>query len=830
MNPTKYFTTSRRLIALCAHAALLTPALASETTYQQPPKPVADAAFASYTPFGSPNPQGSAILLLTPVIYPPIADLAKPMLRLAGVRIDPTTNGPHHPIYWSKLAFMPVADNKEVAIKLRADAKPGKFIWNAMGTRVAFQNTTDHGIELWVAEATTGQAKKVNNLQLNDVVGTTPYGWTPDQKQLLVRMVKPDRGMPPIAPLAPNGPKIQEATGHAKANSTYEAKDLLKNEVDAQLFEYYATAQIALVDPDAGTVKPLIKPGIFWQVSLSPDARYLLTATIRRPFSYAVTAGRFPMDIEVWNLAGDLLHTIAKLPLADQVPIHGVRTGPQDPVWMPNEDATLTWIEALDGGDWKTKVPFRTGVKRLKAPFQDKPDELFKTEMRLNDRISMQNGQRMWLETEDEDRHWRQQILVDFGQHPAAQKVLWQGSRDDAYGDPGQPDLLVLLNNRRVVRERDGAVLLVGVGSSPDGDRPFVDRFNLSSGQRTRLFRSDKDHFEPFYGWINLDKGTFLTRRESPTEPPNFFVNTLASNEHAPVAAGEVAVDSASKALTHFSDPAPSLRGISKQWVAYKRADGVDLSFMLVLPRGYKKGVRYPTVVHAYPLDYVDEKVAGQVRKSTKTFTTVFGPDEILYALDGYVVLYNAAMPIIGPSMKAYDTYTEQLVASAKAAIDKAVELGVTDPARVGVIGHSHGALMTANLLARSSLFKAGVARSGAYNKTLTSFGFQNERRTLWEAQKTYLDVSPLFFADKIKVPLLLIHGELDQNPGTVPMQSERMFEAIRGVGGTARLVMLPFEAHGYQARESVQHVLYEMMSWFERYVKNTPPAVEKVQ
>lgn len=178
--------------------------------------------------------------------------------------------------------------------------------------------------------------------------------------------------------------------------------------------------------------------------------------------------------------------------------------------------------------------------------------------------------------------------------------------------------------------------------------------------------------------------------------------------------------------------------------------------------------------------------------------------------------------------MKAYDTYTEQLVASAKAAIDKAVELGVTDPQRVGVIGHSHGALMTANLLARSSLFKAGVARSGAYNKTLTSFGFQNERRTLWEAQKTYLDVSPLFFADKIKVPLLLIHGELDQNPGTVPMQSERMFEAIRGVGGTARLVMLPFEAHGYQARESVGHVLFEMMGWFERYVKNAPVGVEK--
>jgi len=793
---------------------------AEDLPYQLPPKAIADVVNAPMPPFGFHNPQGSVILLATPVIYPPVADLAKPMLRLAGYRIDPTTNGPHHPIYWRNLIVKPVNGTQEVRLTLPADAKPGKFSWNAAGNRVAFQNTTDVGIELWVADTDTGQAKRIQGVVLSDVLWSAPYAWAPDQKRLLVRIVPPGRGAPPAPPVAPKGPKILEASGTLKASSTYETRDVLKNEYDARLFDHYATAQLALVEPDSGAVASFGKPVICNRASISPDGKYVLVSTLHRPYSYALTAARFPEDVDVWTVSGEPIFNVARLPLADQVPIHGVRTGPQDVSWWPTEDATLTWTEALDGGDWKNRVPFRSQIRRIKAPFQGKPEDLFKTELRAEGLMAMQSGRQAWVWTSDEDRHWRQQVLADLGQSPARLKVLWEGSWDEAYADPGEPDVLRLKNNKTVVREQQGAVFLAGMGGSPEGYRPFLDRMNLSSGQKTRLFRCDRDHFESFEGWADVDKGLFLTRRESPTEPPNFFLRTVVSKPKTAAGDGEAAFDSSLTAVTTFPDPVPSLRTITKQLVTYKRPDGVDLSFTLLLPPGYKKGTPYPTVLHAYPLDYTDEKVAGQVRDSPKTFTANWGPDEMLYALAGYVVLYNTAIPIVGPSVTAYDTYTEQLVAGAKAAIDKAVELGVTDAKRVGVIGHSHGALMAANLLARSTLFKAGVARSGAYNKTLTMFGFQNERRTLWEGQKVYLDVSPLFFADKITAPLLLIHGELDANPGTTPMQSERMFEAIRGVGGTTRLVMLPFESHGYQSLESVQHVLYEMMSWFDRYVK----------
>jgi dipeptidyl aminopeptidase/acylaminoacyl peptidase len=272
--------------------------------------------------------------------------------------------------------------------------------------------------------------------------------------------------------------------------------------------------------------------------------------------------------------------------------------------------------------------------------------------------------------------------------------------------------------------------------------------------------------------------------------------------------------------LTHYKDPAPQLRSIKKELVTYKRPDGVQLSFTLYLPPDYKPGERLPTIVWAYPLEFNDAGTAGQVVGSPNLFTTLNGNSILFMLTQGYAILDNATMPVVGDPETVNNTYIEQIVASAKAAIDKAVDMGVTDRNRVGVGGHSYGAFMTANLLAHSDLFRAGVARSGAYNRTLTPFGFQSERRTLWQAPEMYARVSPFMYADKIKTPLLLIHGEADNNPGTFPVQSERMYQAIKGNGGTVRLVLLPLESHGYVARESVEHVLYEMISWFDRWVK----------
>jgi dipeptidyl aminopeptidase/acylaminoacyl peptidase len=401
--------------------------------------------------------------------------------------------------------------------------------------------------------------------------------------------------------------------------------------------------------------------------------------------------------------------------------------------------------------------------------------------------------------------------MIDINKPGQQPKLIWERSIRERYRDPGTPMTRTLPNGKRVLRQQGNSIFLVGAGASQKGEFPFFDRFDLSTLKSERIFQCSEGHYETVVALLVDDGSRFITRHESPTEPPNYFVRTSNGADK--------------KALTDFPDPAPQLHGITKQLVTYKRADGVQLSFTLYLPANYKEGTRLPTIVWAYPLEFNDADTAGQVSGSQYRFTTIGGISHLFLATQGYAILDNATMPVVGDPETMNNTYVEQVVASAKAAIDKAVAMGVTDPDRVGVGGHSYGAFMTANLLAHSDLFRAGVARSGAYNRTLTPFGFQSERRTIWEAPEMYIKVSPFMFADKIKHPILLIHGMADDNSGTFPIQSERMYQAIKGNGGIVRYVQLPFEAHGYLARESTEHTLWEMVTWFDKWVKNAQPA-----
>jgi dipeptidyl aminopeptidase/acylaminoacyl peptidase len=769
-------------------------------------------------------------LLATPVPYPPIADLAKPMLRLAGLRIDPTTNGEHHAPYWTALSLKKVAGGSEKKITLPPNARPSHFLWSADGKSIAFANTTPNGIELWIATAASGDARRLEGVQLNGTLATWAgsFQWMTDLKTLLVRLVPPDRGPPPRAPGAPGGPNVQESSGGLRPSSTYEVRDVLKNPHDEDLFDYYARSQLALVDATTGAITRLGRPAVYGLFSRSPSGQYILVERIHHPYSYLHTFERFAKEVEVWGRNGELVYKLASLPLADQVAIRGVATGARQYSWLSTEADTLIWAEALDGGDPRKKVPYRDQARILRAPFTSPATDLFKTEERLVTLNTIEKGTLALVGDFDVTRHWKRMLLVDISSPAPKLELLWELSSDDRYKDPGNPVLRVLPNGVSAVRQEDGWIYFGGVGGSPDGDRPFLDRFNLRSRTSQRLFRSDKSSYESFVAWVDPARGELVTHRESPRDPPNYFARTLTSKAPPSIEAGEPSVMSSLRPITKFPDPAPQLRRIKKQLVKYKRPDGVDLSFTLYLPPDYKPGTRLPTVFYAYPLDYTEAEVAGQVQGSTQQFTMFTGYSHLFFLLTGYAVLDRVAMPIVGPSLTAYDTYLEQLVADAKAAVDRAVDIGVTDRDRIGVIGHSHGALMTANLLAHSDLFRAGVARSGAYNKSLTVFGFQNERRPLFEALDTYVKVSPLFSADKIKQPILLIHGEADFNPGTIPPQSEWLYEAIRGTGGTARLVMLPYESHGYLARESVEHTLYEMLSWFDRYVKEASPRTQK--
>jgi dipeptidyl aminopeptidase/acylaminoacyl peptidase len=763
------------------------------------------------------------MVLAQPIIYPAISDLAEPMLRLAGVRINPRTNAERSYIsYYIGLTLKRISDGTEMPIALPASVRRiGPLQWNADGTMFAFANEAEDGVELWVVDVATQKPRQIPDLHVNPLLRSAVQ-WMPDQKTLLVKIIPADRGAPPEPPIVPPGPKIQESSGVSTASSTYEARDVLKNPHDADLFDYYTSSQIVLVSVSSGEITRIGIPAVFGLVSPAPGGRYLLVERIHRPYSYLCAYYRFPKEVEVWTTTGELVETAASLPLAEQVPIDGVPAGPREYMWRPTESATLLWAEALDGGNPKTKVPHRD--RMMLKPVGGMAIELCKTEERSMGLQWIENGGMALLYDYNPDRHWIRTYIINTDDRSVSPRLLWDMSIDDLYKNPGSPIYRVLPTGARAIMQQDGWIYLNGMGSSPEGDRPFLDRLNLLTLKTERLFRSDRESYEYFFFWLNPAAGTFITRRESPADPPNFFMRTLAKKPLKKTPEGGASWTSVSRAITRFPNPMPQLSGITKRLVTYNRPDGVSLSFMLYLPPGYKEGTPLPTMLWAYPLDYAEKGVAGQIEGSSKRFTTIRGTSELFFLLQGYAVLDDVAMPVVGPPETAYDTFVEQIIANAKAAIDKAVELGVTDRERVGVAGHSHGALMTANLLAYSDLFRAGIARSGAFNHTMRPFGFQNERRTYWQARDTYIKLSPVLQADKINEPLLLIHGELDQNPGTVPMQSEKLYEAVRGVGGTVRLVMLPYESHGYAARESTEHVLYEMLSWFDRYVKNAPP------
>jgi dipeptidyl aminopeptidase/acylaminoacyl peptidase len=811
-----------------------------QTGYQKPPEEVLKVLHAAVTPRASVGLDRGMVLFYTPVLYPSIAELAKPFVRLAGLRIDVATNGAHSAARFSNLMFKNLIDGSEVRVDLPEGFSVSQPVWSPDRHRIAFAHATQTGIELWIADDRTGKAAAVRGVKLNGALSdagpgeeSMPCRWMPMGKALLCETIPEGRGAAPREPTAPAGPRVLESFGKAAPVATFE--DLLENRHDEDLFDYYATSQLMLIDVESLTVSAIRSPGVLLKAEPAPDGVHILVERVQRPYSYLVPVERFPRDVEVWDVRGNVVYKVAKLPLQENVPIGGVPTGPRGIEWHPNKPGTLVWEEALDEGDPKKAATERDKVMWVHEPFTTPPAELARVEKRFAGIAFGERGDFAILRDFDRDtlheRTWffnpqpnPAESYTFHADKPTEKTLVWDLSRQDKYHNPGMPVVWELPNGHSPVLQQSNFIFLAGAGASADGERPFLDRLDINTMEVKRIFQGEAGSYEEIVAVLGIFGEQLLTRKESPTEPPNYFVRQ--PEEYAKTF-GEVVPLAKIRALTHFSDAAPELRAIKKQLVKFKRADGVELSMTVYLPPGYKEGERRPAVVWAYPLEFTDASVAGQVSGSPYRFTTLTGPSPLFFLLDGYVVLDGVSMPVVGNPETVNNTYVEQITASAKAAIDKASEMGVIDAKRVGVGGHSYGAFMTANLLAHSELFRAGIARSGAYNRTLTPFGFQSERRTLWQAPEMYVKVSPFMFADKIKAPLLLIHGEADNNSGTFPMQSDRMYRAIKGNGGAVRYVTLPDEAHGYAASESVEDVLWEMLGWFDRFVKNAAVGVE---
>ncbi|WP_420455584.1 S9 family peptidase [Rubrivirga sp.] len=804
-----------RLAPLLAALLVVAPALAQDDplAYQTPDAALASLVDAPRTPAVSLAPGGATMALLAQPSAPPVAELAEPELGLAGVRINPRTTGPSRASGYTGVTLRSVTGGDERAVTgFPAGARLRSPSWSPDGSAMAVLVDREDRVELWTVDVATARAKLALGNAVNDAAPGASVAWLPSSDALVVRIVPTDRGDAPAEELVPTGPVVQESTGEAAPARTYQ--DLLESPRDEALFDHYMTGALVVV-PLAHTehARGVGGAGVVTSFEPSPDGRFLLTETRHRPYSYLVPWYRFPARVDVWDLAtGDRVATVHDAPLAERVPIAfgSVPTGPRSHEWRADAPATLVWAEAQDGGDAGAPAETRDRLMTLDAPFTGVGTELATLPLRYagvtwgDDRAAIV-----------EEYYWQDRTRRAYVLDPTDRttRELFTVSFENRYDDPGRPMTAPNAAGQDVLVLDGDASFWSGQGASAEGNRPFVRRLDLATGESTELFRSDAPYYEVPVDFLGEPGTVLLTRRETVTDPPNYVARDLAT--------GDV------RTLTRFPHPYPELADVHKETIEYARADGVPLTATLYLPPSYdaERDGPLPTLVWAYPTEFKSADAAGQRTDSPYQFTYVSYWGAVPFVTQGYAVLDDASFPVVGEGdVEPNDSFREQLVMNARAAIDAGVARGVVDPDRVAVGGHSYGAFMVGNLLAHSDLFRAGIARSGAYNRTLTPFGFQREERTFWDDPMLYVGMSPFMHADKIDEPILLIHGDADNNPGTFTLQSERLYGALKGLGGTARLVLLPAESHGYRARESLLHMLWEEDQWLDRYVKSAGP------
>ncbi len=779
--------------------------------YQKPSKEILDLVDVSLAPSVSVDANGENLVFLYRESFKTISELSEEEMRLAGLRINPLTNISSRANYFNNIQVKKPKDKEAFQVNgLAKNMRITNLKWSPNQSMLAFTNTTSAGVELWVLDITKKSANKITETKVNANLGS-PFIWFRDNSGLLVKFIPTTRkSLINASKAIPKGPTITVSEGTKAQNRTYQ--DLLKNTNDEYNFEQLALSEIKKVNLD-GSSKNWASTAMYSNIAFSPDGKYAITTQIQKPFSYIVPYRRFPQETKLHKSSGEIIRSINKVPLTEVLPkgFMSTRTGKRSMTWRSDQPATLVWAEALDKGDPKVEVAYRDEVFQLKAPFTDNPSSILKTIGRY--------WQIEWTNSDYAiayDYWWNTRNTKTYVFNPSKpdQKptILHDRSYQDRYNDPGNAVTVKNEYGYSVIDIENNNMHLIGDGYTKDGQFPFIDKLDIKSKKTTRVYQSKyTNKIENINTAIDLKKGTFLVRIESPSEYPNYYIRNIYNENDL-------------REITSFKNPFASMQNVHKEVIKYKRDDGLELSGTLYLPIDYdkEKKEKMPMILWAYPVEFKDKKSASQSTSNPNEFIYPFWGSMLYWVTKGYVVLDDASFPIVGEgNEEPNDSFRKQLVANGKAAIDAVDAMGYIDRDRVAVGGHSYGAFMTANLLSHSNLFAAGIARSGAYNRTLTPFGFQSEERSYWEAPEIYYTMSPFMHADKMKTPLLLIHGAADNNSGTYPLQSERYFNALKGLGAITRLVMLPKESHGYRAKESILHLLWEQDQWLDKYVKN---------
>ena len=802
----------KKLIAIAILLHLSGSFVAQEKlTYQKPPKEILELVEAPLAPSVWIDSNGENVVLFYRDAYKSIAELSEAELRLGGLRINPKTNIGSRTRFYNNIKVKKASEKDARQVSgIPNNPRLSNLTISPNQKMVAFLNTVEDGVQLWLADIENGTAKQLSNLKVNANMGN-PINWFKDGSAVLVNVIPPDRKeLINTDEAVPDGPTITVSDGEKAQNRTYQ--DLLSSPHDEYNFEHLALSEIKKISVE-GKVSDFLPTAMYDELDFSPDGNYVMVNTIKRPFSYIVPYSRFPFETNIYNNEGKLIQKVNDVPLNEVEPkgFMATRMGKRRMEWRADKPATLYWAEAMDKGDPEVKVDYRDAVYELPAPFNGQEKLLLKTKNRYSGIIW--GNDNLAIAT---DYWWNNRNTKSYLFNPSnaseTPKIIFDRNYQDRYNDPG--NFVTTRNDfdERVLEMVDGNAFLMGDGFSEEGQFPFIDEFNLKTQKTKRIYKSEyTDKLENLNSAIDMKKGKILVRIESQNEYPNYyFRNIKKKNDLTPV--------------TSFENPFKSIQNVHKEVITYKRDDGLELEGTLYLPIGYdmQKKEKMPMLLWAYPREFKDKNSASQNTTNPNEFIYPYYGSPIYWVTQGYVVLDDAAFPIVGEGdEEPNDTFRTQLVGNAKAAIDAVDKMGYIDRNRVGVGGHSYGAFMVANLLSHSNLFAAGIARSGAYNRTLTPFGFQSEERSYWDSPKTYNTMSPFMHADKMKTPLLLIHGEADNNSGTYPLQSERYFNALKGLGATARLVMLPKESHGYSAKESILHMLWEQDQWLDKYLKN---------
>ena len=782
-----------------------------DKNYQKPPKEILDLVEAPPAPSVIIDDKGENVILLYRDSYKSIAELSETEMRLGGLRINPKTNIGSRTNYYNNIEIKKATDkNSKQVTGLPKNARLSNFSWSPNQKMIAFLHTGQEGVEAWVLNIENKSAKKLTNATVNANMGDV-INWFKDSSSLLVKMLPNNRKeLINTAEAVPTGPTISVSDGEKAQNRTYQ--DLLKNPNDEANFEQLALSEIKKVSV-TGEISNFLPTAMYRSISFSPNGDYILVSEIKKPFSYLVPYYRFPYNETVYDNNGKVVTVINEVPLDEVRPkgFMATRTGKRNFSWRNDKPATLYWVEALDEGDPENEVDYRDVVYQVEAPFTGKGKEILKTKNRFSGITWGDDKNAIAYDYWWNDRNTKTYLFnpSNMSEKPV---IIFDRNYQDRYSDPGNFVTTRNKFNRSVLELNNQTAYLMGEGYSKEGQFPFVDEFNLKNKKTKRVYQSSyTDKKENLYDAIDMKKGKILVRIESQNEYPNYYFRNINKKEDL-------------TPVTSFENPFKSLQNVHKEVITYKRDDGLELEGTLYLPVGYDKDKKEkkPMILWAYPREFKDKSSASQNTTNPNEFIYPFWGSPIYWVTQGYVVLDDAAFPIVGEGdEEPNDTFRSQLIANAKAAIDAVDDMGYIDRNRVAVGGHSYGAFMVANLLSHSDLFAAGIARSGAYNRTLTPFGFQSEERSYWDSPETYYTMSPFMHAEKMKTPLLLIHGEADNNSGTYPLQSERYFNALKGLGATARLVMLPKESHGYRAKESILHLLWEQDTWLDTYVKN---------